>query len=98
MRLNPILRKKDSISFDVISNNLEMLETGVNNIKIFAISNSVSKPDFYESSFIVTESKTELPASTYKNIEFSENRQEYWIWVIPAIVIIGILAYLKLKN
>lgn len=87
--------KADSISFDVISNNLEMLKTGVNNIKIFAISNSVSKPDFYESSFIVTEGHTGLPASTYENIEFSESNQEYWIWIIPTVAIIGILAYMR---
>ena len=95
---NTLKLKADSISFDVISNNLEMLKTGVNSIKIFAISNTVSKPDFYESSFIITESQTELPTSTYKNIEFSENRQEYWIWVIPAVVIIGILSYIMRRN
>ena len=95
---NILKLKADSISFDVISNNLEMLKTGVNNIKIFAISNSVSKPDFYESSFIVTESKTELPVSTYKNIEFSENNQEYWVLIIPAVVIIGILAHMKRRR
>ncbi|HJL67972.1 MAG TPA: ABC transporter substrate-binding protein, partial [Nitrosopumilus sp.] len=31
---------------------------GANNIKIFAVSDSVLRPDFYESSFIVTEMKT----------------------------------------
>ena len=54
------------------------LGVGANNIKIFAISNSVLKPDFYESSFIVTNDKTELPTSLSDNIEFTEDKQEYW--------------------
>jgi peptide/nickel transport system substrate-binding protein len=86
--------KEDSISFNVISNELG---AGVKNIKIFAISDSVSKPDFYETSFIVTESRTELPVSTYKNIEFAESAQEYWIWIIAAVATIGTLSYLKIK-
>ena len=38
------------------------LGIGANNIKIFAISDSVLKPDFYESSFIVTDNKNNLPS------------------------------------
>jgi len=68
---------------------------GANNIKIFAISNSVLKPDFYESSFIVTNEKTELPESFSGNIEFTENKPEYWVWIIPILVIIVIVIYLK---
>ena len=68
---------------------------GANNIKIFAISNSVLKPDFYESSFLVTNVKAELPTSLSTNIEFTENKSEYWIWIIPILLIIGIGIYLK---
>ena len=96
---NKIELEEDSISFDITSSNSEMLETGVNSIKIFVISNSVSKPDFYESSFIVTESKTKLPASTHKNVEFSEKDEEYWAWIIiPAIIVVGVLTYVKRKS
>ena len=52
----------------------QKLGIGANNIKIFAISDSVLRPDFYESSFMVTAEKTELPTSELQNIEFSENQ------------------------
>jgi len=74
------------------------LGMGANNIKIFAISDSVLKPDFYESSFIVTEERTELPTSLIENIEFSENNSDYSIFIIPIIVIIGIVIYLKKRQ
>ncbi|MCH9658084.1 ABC transporter substrate-binding protein, partial [archaeon] len=96
---NKLELEKDNISFDIVPKDPETLEAGVNSIKIFAISNSVSKPDYYESSFMVTESKTELPASTYENIKFSEKSEEYGILIIiPVIAIIGILIYVKSKN
>jgi peptide/nickel transport system substrate-binding protein len=74
------------------------LGVGANNIKIFAISNSVLKPDFYESSFIVTNDKTELPTSLSDNIEFTEDKQEYEFLIVPIIVIIGIVIYLKKRH
>jgi len=58
----------------------------------------VLKPDFYESSFIVTDNKVKLPTTTYEDIEFSESKLEYGIWIIPIIIIIGILIYLKKRN
>ena len=86
---------KDNIIIKIPSENTENLGIGANNIKIFAISNSVLKPDFYESSFIVTNDKTELPTSLYDDIEFTENKTEYEFWIIPILAIIGIVIYLK---
>ena len=74
------------------------LGIGANNIKIFAISNSVLKPDFYESSFIVTDNKNSLPISKVGEIEFAENESEYWFWAIPIIIIIIISIYFKKRN
>ena len=80
----------------VPSENTKKLGVGANNIKIFAISESVLKPDFYESSFIVTEEKTELPTRLSENIEFTENKSEYGILIIiPILFVIGIIIYLK---
>ena len=56
------------------------------------------KPDFYESSFMVTEEKIELPTSLMENIEFSENKSDYSIFIIPIIAIIGIVIYLKKRQ
>ena len=86
---------ENNITISVPSENSKDLGIGANNIKIFAISNSVLKPDFYESSFLVTDVKAELPTSLSANIEFTENKPEYWIWIIPILVIIGIVIYLK---
>ncbi len=45
----------DTVSIEIVPDMTKNLQIGANSIKIFAISNSVLKPDFYESSFLVTE-------------------------------------------
>jgi peptide/nickel transport system substrate-binding protein len=72
------------------------LQIGANSIKIFAISNSVLKPDFYESSFLVTEKNLELHNNVIK-IESKEDKIDYNIWIIPIVLVIGIAIYLKIK-
>jgi len=84
-----------SITVTIPSENTKDLGIGANNIKIFAISDSVLKPDFYETSFLVTDVKAELPTSLTTNIEFTENESEYWIWIIPILIIVGVGIYLK---
>ncbi|MDH3853508.1 MAG: ABC transporter substrate-binding protein [Nitrosopumilus sp.] len=91
------LREKNT-TINITSNNTKELGIGANSIKIFAVSNSVLKPDFIKSNFIVTDNKVELPVNTFENIQFSKNDSEYWIWFIPVIVIAGIMIYLKKKN
>ena len=91
------LKEKDII-INITSNNTKELGIGANSIKIFAVSNSVLKPDHIKLNFIVTDNKVELPVNTFENIQFSKNDSEYWIWFIPMIVIAGILIYLKKKN
>jgi len=91
------LKEKD-ITINITSDNTKELGIGTNSIKIFAVSNSVLKPDFIKSSFIVTDNKVELPVNTFENVQFSKNKSEYWIWIIPVIVIAVILMYLKKKN
>ena len=87
---------ENTVSIEITSNMTKNLQIGANSIKIFAISNSVLKPDFYESSFLVTEKKIEL----YNNIidtEYKEEKIDYSIWIIPIVAIIGIAIYLKIK-
>ncbi|MBU27338.1 MAG: ABC transporter substrate-binding protein [Thaumarchaeota archaeon] len=71
---------------------------GANNIKIFAVSDSVLRPDFYESSFIVTEMKTELPTVNSEKMEFSKNESFYEFLIIPVIIIVGVIIVLKKKQ
>ena len=89
---------ENRITININSENTKYLGIGTNNVKIFAISNSVLKPDFYESSFIVTKDKAELPISVLDNIEFAENEPEYGILIIPILVIIGMMIYFKRKR
>jgi len=88
----------NDITISIPSENTKNLGIGANNIKIFAISNSVLRPDFYESSFIVTDSDVEIPVITYQNVEFSKTESEYWMWLIPVVFVFGILIYLKKRN
>ena len=80
------------------SSDAKKLDIGSNSIKIFAVSNSVLKPDYYKSAFIITENQLELPTSNSKGVQFSSNQTEYWMWIIPAIIIIAIITYLKKRN
>jgi peptide/nickel transport system substrate-binding protein len=86
----------DTISIEIASDMTKNLQIGANSIKIFAISNSVLKPDFYESSFLVTEKNLELHNNVIK-IENKEDKIDYNIWIIPIVLIIGIAIYLKIK-
>ncbi|MGY5143870.1 MAG: ABC transporter substrate-binding protein [Candidatus Nitrosopumilus sp. bin_32a] len=90
--------KNNSTTIQISVEDSNNFDIGANNIKIFAISNSVLKPDFYESSFIVTDSKTSLPLPTNKGIEFSKSESEYGYWAIPIIAILVIILYLKKRN
>ncbi len=53
------------------------------------------KPDFYESSFITVNNKSELPITVHKNIEFVDNEPSYWIWARPIIAIVGVIIFFK---
>jgi peptide/nickel transport system substrate-binding protein len=86
----------DTVSIEIVSEITKNLQVGANSIKIFAISNSVLKPDFYESSFLVTEKNLELHNNIIK-IEYKEDETDYSIWIIPIVLIIGIAIYLKIR-
>ena len=59
----------------------------MNNIKIFAVSDSVLKPDFYESSFIATSGSTQLPESTQNNTQVLKEQSGDGILTVLVIVI-----------
>ena len=85
---------------NMTSEESKKLKAGANSIKIFAISNSVLKPDFYESSFLVSEINLEEPKMTVDSSNI-ENEINYDIWIIGIIVIvitISITAYLKIQS
>ena len=87
-----------AVNNDITNFSLNDLRVGTNNIKVFAISETVLKPYFYESSFIVTAEKTELPASVKKDIVFLKNETMYELWIIPIIIGAIILIYIKKRR
>jgi len=75
------------------------LGMGANDLKIFAISNSVLKPDFYSTSFLVTGYQNQLPEISQDSIQFEEDKDEFLWMVIPIIgVIIAIVVYLRKRS
>ena len=86
------------ITISIPSETTKDLGVGASNIKIFAISNSVLKPDFYESSFIVTEKEEKLPTSIPSDKIFVENESNIWFWIIPIVVIVLSIILLKRRH
>ena len=75
------------------------LSIGGNSLKIFAISNSVLKPDFYESGFIVTDKMTKLPQNEIEKVELLNNKTNYEFLIIIPIIFAALFAiYLKKQN
>jgi peptide/nickel transport system substrate-binding protein len=95
---NTLKLDKNNITISIPSEITKDLGVGANNIKVFAISNLVLKPDFYESSFIVTEKGEKLPVSANSETDFSENEQEFWFLAIPVGIIIGMIVILKKRH
>ena len=86
----------DAVSIEISSDMTKNLQMGANSVKMFAISNSVLKPDFYESSFLVTEKNLELYNDIIK-AEHEEDETDYSIWAIPIVSAIAITIFLKIR-
>ncbi|MBS3922538.1 MAG: ABC transporter substrate-binding protein [Nitrosarchaeum sp.] len=78
---------------------IKELEVGAKDLKIFAISNSVLKPDYYSSSFLIVENNGELPVLNQDNIEYNQNNSFEFAWVlIPIIISIVTIIYIKKRK
>ena len=86
----------DVIEIVLSPQRLSMLDRDANSIKIFALSDTVFKPDMYEKSFIVLEERPEF------DIEYNEyntgSDQEYWPIIILVVIILGTVIYVKRHN
>ena len=91
--------EKETIKIE--SDEIKRLSLGANNIKLFAISNSIFKPDFYESSFFVVEDIQSVPTGTYENnLSLTKENDSYFQMVVIVIlvilaIIVGLWIYLK---
>jgi len=75
------------------------LLVGANDLKIFAISDSVLRPDIFRTSFLVVENQgQELPSTTISEPQESSPSSNNWYLVIViGIIVLGILLYTKNK-
>ncbi|MCA9812107.1 MAG: ABC transporter substrate-binding protein [Nitrosarchaeum sp.] len=62
---------------------LEKLDVGANNLKVFAVSDEVMKPDYYQTSFVVTENNEQI-VDYDVIVETTEEEADY-LWVILAV-------------
>ncbi|MSS86460.1 MAG: ABC transporter substrate-binding protein [Thaumarchaeota archaeon] len=84
----------------ITSQESKKLQLGANSIKIFAISNSVLKPDFYESSFLLSKNNLDEPKIIVdtSNIKNEINYDMLIVGIIVMIAIILIVKYLKNQS
>jgi peptide/nickel transport system substrate-binding protein len=76
------------------------LDVGADTLKIFASSDEVLRPDIYETSFLVVEGQTELPAVPISQVESSSEDTSYAgiISIIIGAIIVGIIVYVRRKR
>jgi peptide/nickel transport system substrate-binding protein len=89
---------KNSTSIKIPGKKTENLDTGAKDLKIFAISDSVLKPDYYSTSFLVVENKGVLPEINQNNTEFNKNNSFEVIWLIVPIIIVATIILIKKRK
>ena len=87
----------DSTTIKISGETTKNLKSGANDLKIFALSNSVLKPDFYSSSFLVTNNDEQLPSISQNEITFNEN-EEWVLWIIIPLILFGFIVIVLLKR
>ena len=88
---------ENQIIIKLTSEDTKKMKIGTNQIKIFGVSNSVLKPDIYETNFLITNEKLDIP-KTEINIQTIGNEINYDVWIIVitiVAIIIGIALFLK---
>ena len=84
---------KDTTEIVLSPQKLSMLDRDANNIKIFAISDTVFKPDMYEKSFIVLETEPEFDIKYAKYN--SDTEANYWPIIIIIVILVAVVLYIK---
>ena len=71
--------------------------TGANDLKVFAVSESVLRPDIYGVSFFAVSNSTQLPEMALSDIQNGEEKNEYIsiIAIVIGIIIVVSIMYLR---
>ena len=88
---------QDKSSIIIPNSVINKMGRGGSELKIFALSDSILKPDFYTTSFIITENDTELP-TIKDNSVLEEDLDQTIIWVIGFIVIVFVTIILVKRK
>jgi len=77
----------------------DQLLVGANDLKIFAVSDSVLRPDIFRTSFLVVENQgQELPSTAISESQESSSSSNNWyVVIVTGIIVLGILLYAKNK-
>ena len=91
---------ENQVVIKLASDNAEKLKIGTNQIKIFGVSDSVLKPDIYETNFLITKEISEIPKTDIEmqNTNAEVNYDIVLIGIILISIIIGIAIVVKKKN
>jgi len=70
---------------------------GANDLKVFAVSESVLRPDIYSVSFLAASQATELPDITVTEIQSTTEKNEYTsiAAIIAGVIIVGSILYIR---
>jgi peptide/nickel transport system substrate-binding protein len=70
---------------------------GANDLKVFAVSESVLRPDIYSVSFLAVSDSTQLPEISLTNIQNTKEKNEYVsiTVIVIGIIIVGSILYLR---
>ena len=74
------------------------LGTGANDLKVFALSNSVLRPDYYSTSFLVTEKAELIPQISADEIQRVDNNNSILFVIIPIFGLIIVMVFLLKKK
>jgi len=80
-----------------IQNCKKAVGIGANDLKVFAVSESVLRPDIHNVSFLVTKYSTELPEISLSDIQTVEDDNDFVsiASIVIGIIIVGSILYLR---
>ena len=73
---------------------------GANDLKVFAVSESVLRPDIYSVSFLASSETTSLPDVSINEIQTDSEKNEYVsiAAIILGVIIVGSIMYIRNKR
>jgi peptide/nickel transport system substrate-binding protein len=90
---------ENSTVIEIPAEKTKNLTNDANDLKIFAISDSVLKPDHYFTSFLIAESVDVFHDAAQDNVEYDkESTIGSILIIIPIIIVVGIATYIKRRK